>query len=438
MTFRIFLKKYQLIVVGGGPGGYTAAFRAAELGMSVAIVDDNDLGGVCLNWGCIPTKSLLKNAEVFELINDASSYGIEIGKPKVHFDKIIDKTIQARKRLSKGLHFQVRKLGVDFFPGFASFINQNSIEVDGNTLHGDTFIIATGSKAKHLQSLDHSSKNIMTAKDIFNLKKLPKSMTIIGAGAIGVEFAYFFNAFGTSITLLEAQENILPNEDVEVSQWMHKVLKRKKIDIQTNTLATEINDEYVLVSIGVEGNSRGFGLNKIGIEIGPNQHIKVDKDGKTNIDNIYAVGDVVGPPWLAHVSSTEGLYVVEHISKLNPKKIDYNCIPACTYSKPEIGSIGLSQEMLDKDGIDYKVVKSFFNANGKAVASSSTEGFIKILVSKDNYVLGAHIIGSNATEMISEFSLAMRNKLSVENILDSIHPHPTFSEAIFETLMQLK
>ena len=432
------MKKYQLIVVGGGPGGYTAAFRAAELGMTVAIVDDNDLGGVCLNWGCIPTKSLLKNAEVFELINDASSYGIEIGKPKVHFDKIIDKTIQARKRLSKGLHFQVRKLGVDFFPGFASFINQNSIEVNGNTLHGDTFIIATGSKAKHLQSLDHSSKNIMTAKDIFNLKKLPKSMTIVGAGAIGVEFAYFFNAFGTNITLLEAQENILPNEDIEVSQWMHKVLKRKKIDIQTNTLATEINDEYVLVSIGVEGNSRGFGLNKIGIEIGPNQHIKVDKDGKTNIDNIYAVGDVVGPPWLAHVSSTEGLYVVEHISKLNPKKIDYNCIPACTYSKPEIGSIGLSQEMLDKDGIDYKVVKSFFNANGKAVASSSTEGFIKILVSKDNYVLGAHIIGSNATEMISEFSLAMRNKLSVENILDSIHPHPTFSEAIFETLMQLK
>ena len=432
------MKKYQLIVVGGGPGGYTAAFRAAELGMTVAIVDDNDLGGVCLNWGCIPTKSLLKNAEVFELINDASSYGIEIGKPKVHFDKIIDKTIQARKRLSKGLHFQVRKLGVDFFPGFASFINQNSIEVDGNTLHGDTFIIATGSKAKHLQSLDHSSKNVMTAKDIFNLKKLPKSMTIVGAGAIGVEFAYFFNAFGTSITLLEAQQNILPNEDLEVSQWMHKVLKRKKIDIQTNTLATEINDEYVLVSIGVEGNSKGFGLNKIGIEIGPNQHIKVDKDGKTNIDNIYAVGDVVGPPWLAHVSSTEGLYVVEHISKLNPKKIDYNCIPACTYSKPEIGSIGLSQEMLDKDGIDYKVVKSFFNANGKAVASSSTEGFIKILVSKDNYVLGAHIIGSNATEMISEFSLAMRNKLSVENILDSIHPHPTFSEAIFETLMQLK
>ena len=432
------MKKYQLIIVGGGPGGYTAAFRAAELGMSVAIVDDNDLGGVCLNWGCIPTKSLLKNAEVFELINNASSYGIEVGKPKIDFEKIIDKTIQARKRLSKGLHFQVRKLGVDFFPGFATFIDQNSIEVDGNTLHGETLIIATGSKAKHLQSLDHSSKNVMIAKDIFNLKKLPKSMTIIGAGAIGVEFAYFFNALGTKITLIEAQENILPSEDVEISQWMHKILKRKKVAIQTNTIATEINDEHVLVSIGVDGNSNGFGLNSIGIEIDENQHIKVDENGKTNIDNIYAVGDVIGPPWLAHVSSTEGLYVVEHIAKLNPKKIDYDCVPACTYSKPEIGSIGLSQNILDERGIDYKVVKSFFNANGKAVASGSTEGFIKILVSNENCILGAHIIGSHATEMISELSLAMRNNLSVENILKTIHPHPTFSEAIFETLMQLK
>ena len=432
------MKKYQLIVVGGGPGGYTAAFRAAELGMSVAIVDDNDLGGVCLNWGCIPTKSLLKNAEVFELINNANSYGIEVGKPKIHFEKIINKTIQARKRLSKGLHFQVRKLGVDFFPGFATFIDQNSIEVDGNVLHGDTFIIATGSKAKHLQSIDHSGENVMTAKEIFGLKKLPESMTIIGAGAIGVEFAYFFNALGTRVTLLEAKENILPNEDIEVSQWMHKILKRKKVDIQTDTMATEINDEYILVSIGVEGNSRGFGLKKIGITIDSNNHIIVDKNGKTNLDNIYAVGDVIGPPWLAHVSSSEGLYVVEHIAKLNPKKIDYDCVPACTYSKPEIGSIGLSQKILDDRGIDYKVVKSFFNANGKAVASDSTEGFIKILVSDKNLILGAHIIGTNATEMISEFSLAMSNNLSVENILDSIHPHPTFSEAIFETLMQLR
>ena len=278
----------------------------------------------------------------------------------------------------------------------------------------------------------------MTAKDIFNLKVLPKSISIIGAGAIGVEFTYFFNALGSNVTLFEAEGTILPNEDTEISQWMQKVLKRKKVDIKTNTKAKEIKDEHVLVCIGVEGNSKGFGLQKIGVAIGNDQHIKVDNNYQTNIKNIYAVGDVVGPPWLAHVSSTEGLYVVNHIANLGPKKINYNCVPACTYSKPEIGSIGLTERQLDNHGTKYKIAKSFFNANGRAVASGSTDGFIKILVSEDNCILGAHIIGVNATEMISEFSLAIRNQLTTQNILDSIHPHPTFSESIFETLMQLK
>lgn len=432
------MKKYQLIIIGGGPGGYTAAFRAAELGMSVAIIDDNDLGGVCLNWGCIPTKSLLKNAEVLDLINDADNYGIEIGKPKIHFDKILDKTIQARKRLSKGLHFQVRKLGIDFFPGKATFTSSSSIEVDGHILEGEKFIIATGSKARELAHLKDSSKKLMTAKDIFNMKHLPESMTIIGAGAIGIEFAYFFNAFGVKITLIEAQKFILPNEDEEVSQWMHKIFKRKKIHIETGTMADDIDDDHILVSIGVEGNSLGLGLNKIGVTIGENNHIVVNENGQTNIENIYAVGDVIGPPWLAHVSAAEGLYVAEHIAKRSPKKIDYNCIPACTYSKPEVASIGMTKKQLDAKNIEYNIAKSFFNSNGKAVATGGTDGFIKIYIGKDNLILGAHIIGSNATEMISEFSLAMRNSLSVENILDTVHPHPTFSEAIFETLMQLK
>jgi dihydrolipoamide dehydrogenase len=432
------LKKYQLVIIGGGPGGYTAAFRAADLGMRVAIVDDNDLGGVCLNWGCIPTKSLLKNAEVMDLINNANDYGIEIGKPKIHFDKILDKTIQARKRLSKGLHFQVRKLGIDFFPGLATFLNPSSVEVDGNILEGEKFIIATGSKARELPHLKNSSKEVMTAKDIFNMKKLPDSMTIIGAGAIGIEFAYFFNAFGVKITLIEAQDFILPNEDEEVSQWMHKVFKRKKINIHTNVIADNIEDDHVLVSIGVEGNSFGLGLDKVGVILEENNHIAVNENGQTNIENIYAIGDVIGPPWLAHVSAAEGLYVAEHIANLNPKKIDYNCIPACTYSKPEVASIGMTKQQLDKKNIEYKIAKSFFNSNGKAVATGATDGFIKIYIGTDNLILGAHIIGSNATEMISEFSLAMRNHLTIEDILDAIHPHPTFSEAIFETLMQLK
>jgi len=336
------------------------------------------------------------------------------------------------------LHFQVRKLGIDFFPGLATFLNPSSVEVDGNILEGEKFIIATGSKARELPHLKNSSKEVMTAKDIFNMKKLPDSMTIIGAGAIGIEFAYFFNAFGVKITLIEAQDFILPNEDEEVSQWMHKVFKRKKINIHTNVIADNIEDDHVLVSIGVEGNSFGLGLDKVGVILEENNHIAVNENGQTNIENIYAIGDVIGPPWLAHVSAAEGLYVAEHIANLNPKKIDYNCIPACTYSKPEVASIGMTKQQLDKKNIEYKIAKSFFNSNGKAVATGATDGFIKIYIGTDNLILGAHIIGSNATEMISEFSLAMRNHLTIEDILDAIHPHPTFSEAIFETLMQLK
>ena len=431
------MKNYQLTIIGGGPGGYSAAFRAAELGKKVAIIDDNNLGGVCLNWGCIPTKALLKNAEVVELINNASEYGIELKSSKINFEKVIEKTIKARQRLSKGLHFQIRKHGIDFYPGYAIFEEKNKISVDDIKISSEKFIIATGSRPKRLKNLE-KSENVIYAKDIFSLKHLPKSLSIIGAGAIGIEYAYFFNAFGVEVSLIEAKSNILPNEDVEVSKWVEKVFKRKKIKIQTGTIAEKTDSETTLISIGVEGNTKGIGLRKLGMDIDESNHIIVDKNYRTNIDNIYAVGDVIGPPWLAHVSTVEGIFVADHVADKKPKSINYNCVPACTYSKPEIASIGFTEEQLVEKKINYKTAKSFFNSNGKAVATSSTDGFIKILVSDDNSILGAHIVGSNATEMISEFSLAMSNKLKIDNILDSIHPHPTFSEAIFETLLQLK
>ena len=431
------MKNYQLTIIGGGPGGYSAAFRAAELGKKVAIIDDNNLGGVCLNWGCIPTKALLKNAEVVELINNASEYGIELKSSKINFEKVIEKTIKARQRLSKGLHFQIRKHGIDFYPGYAIFEEKNKISVDDIKISSEKFIIATGSRPKRLKNLE-KSENVIYAKDIFSLKHLPKSLSIIGAGAIGIEYAYFFNAFGVEVSLIEAKSNILPNEDVEVSKWVEKVFKRKKIKIQTGTIAEKTDSETTLISIGVEGNTKGIGLRKLGMDIDESNHIIVDKNYRTNIDNIYAVGDVIGPPWLAHVSTVEGIFVADHVADKKPKSINYNCVPACTYSKPEIASIGFTEEQLVEKKINYKTAKSFFNSNGKAVATSSTDGFIKILVSDDNFILGAHIVGSNATEMISEFSLAMSNKLKIDNILDSIHPHPTFSEAIFETLLQLK
>jgi dihydrolipoamide dehydrogenase len=432
------LNKYDLVILGGGPGGYNAAFRAAELGKKVAIVDDNNLGGVCLNWGCIPTKSLLKNAEAMDLINASESYGISVKDITVDFNFIINKSVKARQRLSRGLHHQVKKNNIDFHAGFGTFTDKNTMIVNDISITGETFIIATGSKPRTLTNLDADQDKIVYAKDIFQMTSIPKSMTIIGAGAIGVEFAYFFNSFGTQVTLIEAEETILPHEDKEVSRWVEKTFKKKKINVLTNTLAKKIDDEKILISVGVEGNSMGMGLEELGIELSASNHIIVDKNGKTNIDNIYAVGDVIGAPWLAHVSAAEGLYAAEHLCGLNPREINYNSIPACIYSKPEVASIGSTEEQLLQDGIDFKVAKSFFIANGKAVAVGSTDGFIKILVGKNGHILGAHIVGSNATEMISEFSVIKSNNLTIDSIFNAIHPHPTFSEAIFETLLQLK
>ena len=432
------MSNYDLIVLGGGPGGYSAAFRAAELGKKVAIVDDNDLGGVCLNWGCIPTKSLLKNAEVMDTINASNDYGISVKDIQVDFQFIIDRSIKARKRLSKGIHYLVRKNNVDFYPGFGRFIDNKSIEIDGAQISAQNFIIATGSKPKMLENINTDSEKIMYSKDVFTMKELPQSITIIGGGAIGVEFAYFFNSFGTDVTIIEAEDRLLPNEDKEVSSWLEKSFKKRKINIITNTIAKDIDAEKIIISIGVEGNSSGFGLEDLGIEIGNNNHIVVDDNGKTNIDNIYAVGDVIGPPWLAHVATAEGIYVAELMCGLTPSKIGYNNIPNCTYCKPEVASIGLNEENLNEQSITFKKAHSIFNSNGKAVAVSASDGFIKILLDESNHILGAHIIGSNATEMISELSVVKSNNLSIDSLLSSVHPHPTFSEAIFETLLQLK
>ncbi|MEC9455539.1 MAG: dihydrolipoyl dehydrogenase, partial [Candidatus Neomarinimicrobiota bacterium] len=396
------------------------------------------LGGVCLNWGCIPTKSLLKNAEVMDLINSSSDYGISVKDIQVNFDFIVQRSIKARERLSKGIHYLAKKNQVDFYSGFGKFVDNKTVDINGAQISAQNFIIATGSKPKSLSNINSNSDKIVYSKDIFSMDTLPASLTIIGAGAIGAEFAYFFSSFGTEVTLIEAEDRILPNEDEEISTWLEKAFKKRKINILTSTIAENIDDEKILISVGVDGNSSGFGLKNLGVEVTDNSHIKVDQHGKTNIDNIYAVGDVIGPPWLAHVATAEGLYVAELLCDLTPTKIDYNSIPNCTYCKPEVASIGSTEESLLEQSVSFKKAHSFFNANGKAVAVGSTDGFIKILVDDLNHILGAHIIGSNATEMISEISVIKSNNLTIDNVLSSVHPHPTFSEAIFETLLQLK
>ena len=432
------MNNYDLAIVGGGPGGYSAAFRAAELGKKVAIIDDNNLGGVCLNWGCIPTKSLLKNAEVMDLINSSSDYGISVKDIQVNFDFIVQRSIKARERLSKGIHYLAKKNQVDFYSGFGKFVDNKTIEINGAQISAQNFIIATGSRPKSLSNINSNSDKIAYSKDIFSMDTLPASITIVGAGAIGAEFAYFFSSFGTEVTLIEAEDRILPNEDKEISTWLEKAFKKRKINILTSTIAENIDDEKILISVGVEGNSSGFGLKNLGVEVTDNSHIKVDQNGKTNIDNIYAVGDVIGPPWLAHVATAEGIYVAELLCDLTPTKINYNSIPNCTYCKPEVASIGNTEESLLEQSVTFKKAHSFFNANGKAVAVGATDGFIKILVDDSNHILGAHIVGSNATEMISEISVIKSNNLTIDSVLSSVHPHPTFSEAIFETLLQLK
>jgi dihydrolipoamide dehydrogenase len=429
------MNQYDIIIIGGGPGGYTAAFELSEMGKKVAIIDKQPIGGVCLNWGCIPTKSLLKHAELYELLNNLDQFGMSAENINFDFSAIQANNQNAKVRLSKGLNYLVKKYQIDFISGTASFVDRNTISINNNDLiSGDYIIIATGSSPKKLDYF----QGALSAKDIFELPSLPKSITIIGAGAIGVEFAYFFNALGSKVDLIEAQENILPNEDFEVSAWVKKIFQKKGINIFTNENISNTNTECTLVAIGVEGNIKNLNLESVNIRLSSNQHIWVNEHGQTSVENIYAVGDVIGPPWLAHVASAEGSYVAKHISGLEAIPIEYNYIPACTYCKPEIASIGKNEQFLKSQNIFYRVGKVFLNSNGKAVAMNEAEGFIKILVDNQNQILGAHIVGSSATEIISQFSIALSNQLKIEDLIKAIFPHPTISESIHEALLQLK
>lgn len=429
------MNQYDIIIIGGGPGGYTAAFELSEIGKKVAIIDKQPIGGVCLNWGCIPTKSLLKHAELYELLNNLDQFGMSAENINFDFSAIQTNNQNAKVRLSKGLNYLVKKYQIDFISGTASFVDRNTISINNNDLiSGDYIIIATGSSPKKLDYF----QGALSAKDIFELPSLPKSITIIGAGAIGVEFAYFFNALGSKVDLIEAQENILPNEDFEVSAWVKKIFQKKGINIFTNENILNTNTECTLVAIGVEGNIKNLNLESVNIRLSSNQHIWVNEHGQTSVENIYAVGDVIGPPWLAHVASAEGSYVAKHISGLEAVPIEYNYIPACTYCKPEIASIGKNEQFLKSQNIFYRVGKVFLNSNGKAVAMNEAEGFIKILVDNQNQILGAHIVGSSATEIISQFSIALSNQLKIEDLIKTIFPHPTISESIHEALLQLK
>ncbi len=448
------MNHFDIVVIGGGPGGYVAAIRASQLGKRVAIVEKEQLGGICLNWGCIPTKALLKNADVLNLIKKASSFGINIDKYTVNWAKVIKRSRNISERLSKGIEFLMKKNKITVLNGLASFINDKSILVrnknETKTIEADFFIISTGARAKDFPSIKIDKKHVLSYKEAMILDEIPKSMTIIGAGAIGVEFAHIYNTFGTDVTIVESLSNILPVEDEEISVELEKQYNKKNISVLTSTKVTSINisknmmvdtildngkivtSEKVLIAVGVKPNIEDLNLEICNIKL-DNGWIKVNENMQTNVANIYAVGDVAGPPWLAHVASKEGINAVEHLASLNPLPIDYKNVPGCTYCEPEVASVGYTEKEAQKLGYNVRIGKFPFRALGKSLATGNHEGFVK-MVYDDKYgeLLGCHIIGNEATNLISEAAIARNLETTYKEVLNTIHPHPTLSEAIME------
>lgn len=452
-------KKFDIAILGGGPGGYVAAIRAAQLGYKTVVVEKDNLGGICLNWGCIPTKALLKSAEVYDLVkNKSKDFGITVGEVEFDFTKIIRRSRNVSTKITKGVEFLFKKNKIDRVKGFGKLINKNEIAVfDGEnqieTIKADKIILSTGARARTLPIIPVDKENVITSTEAMILNEVPKELIVIGAGAIGVEFAYFYNTFGSKVTIVEMLDNILPVEDKEVSLTLEKIFKKEGIDIKTGTrvLKAEVKSgkvevtiekdgkeeilsaEKVLNAIGVQGNVEGIGLEEVGIDL-DRGYIKVDKTNyKTNIDNIFAIGDVIGPPWLAHVASAEGINCVEKIHGAEVSDVDYGSIPGCTYCIPQVASIGMTEDKAKAEGYELKIGKFPFSASGKSAAIGEREGFVKLIFdAKYGELLGAHIIGPEATELIAEIGIAKSMEADFESIVKTIHAHPTLSESIME------
>ena len=451
---------FDLIVIGSGPGGYTAAIRAAQLKMKVAIVERDKLGGICLNWGCIPTKALLKNAEIFELFHKGDEWGISADSVRFDFSKVVKKSRNAANRLNKGVEFLLKKNGIATYFGTARLSGKGQVQILDpeqrlqDTLTADRILLATGARPRTLPGVDFDGQKVIWSTEAMVLPNPPKSMVVIGAGAIGVEFAYFYNAFGTEITLVEMMPQILPVEDKEIADLLAKSLRKRRIKIMTDTKVSslvktdsgvevtvesaqgqksQLNAEKALMCIGVRGNHEGLGLEQFGVRLNKD-FIRVDGDYQTNVTGLYAIGDVIGSPLLAHVASAEGISAVEGMAGLEERlKVNYDNIPGCTYCQPQVASLGLTEEQARQKGYTLKIGRFPFRANGKAIALGETEGLVKLIFDASyGELLGAHILGVEATEMIAELAIAKGLEATYQEILHTVHPHPTLTEAVME------
>ena len=448
---------YDVIVIGSGPGGYVTAIRASQLGFKTAIVEKENLGGVCLNWGCIPTKALLKSAQVFEYLNHAKEYGLSADNIKADFSAVIKRSRDVADGMSKGVQFLMKKNKIEVINGYGKVKPGKKVEVtsaDGKktVIEGSHIILAVGARSRQLPNLPQDGKKIIGYRDAMTLPKQPKSMVVVGSGAIGVEFAYFYASMGTKVTIVEFLPNIVPVEDEEVSKQLEKSFKKIGIEIMTEASVESVDTksdlckvnikakdgmktveaEIVLSAVGIQSNLENLGLEEVGIATDKGK-ILTDKFYKTNIAGYYAIGDCVAGQALAHVASAEGITCIENIKGMHVDPLDYNNIPGCTYCQPEVASVGLTEKKAKELGYQIKVGKFPFTASGKAKAAGASDGFVKVIYdAKYGELLGAHMIGANVTEMIAELVAARKLETTGHEILKAVHPHPTMSEAVME------
>lgn len=450
--------KYDLVVIGSGPGGYVAAIRASQLGMKVGVIEKNEVGGICLNWGCIPTKALLKSAQVFEDFKHAAEFGVTIkGDVLADLPGMVAKSRDVANGMSKGVQFLFKKNKIDHIAGFGKITRNNTVEVtaeDGKkeNISASHIIIATGARSRELPNLKQDGKKIIGYREALTLQKLPETMIVVGSGAIGSEFAYFYHSVGVKVTLVEFLPNIVPLEDEDVSKQLERSFKKAGMEVLTGSTVTSADTsgnkckvviktpkgeetreaDIVLSAVGITPNLEGIGIEEVGIELEKGR-VKVDSFYRTNKEGIYAIGDILATPALAHVASAEGIICVEKIAGKNPQPLNYNNIPGCTYTSPEIASVGYTEKQAKEAGYEIKVGKFPFTASGKASAARHKEGFVKLIFdTKYGELLGAHMIGYNVTEMIAELVVARNLETTGHEIFKSVHPHPTMSEAILE------
>ena len=447
----------DLIVIGSGPGGYVAAIRASQLGMKVAVVERENLGGICLNWGCIPTKALLKSAQVYEYAKHAEAYGIKVDNVSPDFEQIVARSRNVADTMSKGIQFLFKKHNIEVICGFGRLTAANSVEVEAadgtkTTYTAKHIVLATGARSRQLPNLPQDGKRIIGYRQALTLPKLPASMVVVGSGAIGSEFAYFYATMGTKVTLVEYLPNIVPLEDEEVSRTLERAFRKVGITVKTQAAVQSVDTsgelcqvsieskkgtetveaEVVLSAVGIAPNVEGIGLEELGIAM-ERGRVKVDEHYRTNVAGVYAIGDIIATPALAHVASAEAIACVEAIAGLNPAPINYANIPGCTYTTPEVSSVGMSEKAAAEAGRQVKVGKFSFMASGKATAAGQRDGFVKLVLDAEtDELLGAHCIGGNVTEMVAGLVVARNLKVKGLDLIHSVHPHPTMSEAIME------